>query len=320
MIVDRDLFFKIQHKINNTPFNQTEQWLEGSSVGEFMYFADNVECPHICCWGRVFVRKFIGKQLMIDGLSVSPAILPTEINNFFSDIVSLRYSIIDVSDISDYDPNFEIQIRQAGFLRPLGLTLCPLTLHVNLQKPFVFKRNWSRLVRKAIKHGISFVVVKKPTLEELTIFVNLFNQLAVRKNLRFNINAINLLFLFKSDKYKLFFAKHNNGDFLSGRIIYISNDIAYDTYAANSDIALQYGAAYFLQEKILYFLKDLGVKKFDYGRISPSADNMNNIYLAKSYSGGEPIQYNGQWQYSKSQIIAFLYSFHSFFVNACRRF
>jgi hypothetical protein len=40
--------------------------------------------------------------------------------------------------------------------------------------------------------------------------------------------------------------------------------------------------------------------------ISPSNNEMDDIYRAKSYSGGVPTLYNGQWVYYKSKIIEYL--------------
>ena len=107
---------------------------------------------------------------------------------------------------------------------------------------------------------------------------------------------------------KLFFAIGENKHHLSARVVYITKKIAYDVYAANSDEGIKSGAAYYIQEKILYYLKQNGVEIFDYGRIPPSNDEMNNIYVAKSYSGGVPMQYNGQWIFNKSRKIDLIYN------------
>ena len=317
--INKELFFKLQDKFKNVPFNQTEEWLDSHyAFSNVIYFVDNNDQPEICCWGVVFERKFIGLHLIIEGITIKSND-PTILKCFFKDIIELGYAIIELSDISWYNSNFEIGIRQAGFIRPLGLSLCPMTMVVDLQKPFSFHRNWRRNVKKANEKEITFKIVDNPTISESQIFIDLFCQLKDRKKLNFSLDSKALLNLFQKKRFMIFFAQEKNGVFLAGRVIYLA-DNAYDVYAANSDKGLECGAIYFLQEKILYYLKSLNMNLFDYGRISPSADHMNNIYVSKSYSGGRPLQYNGQWQYSKSKKIVFLYSFRKFYLSNQRLF
>ena len=75
------------------------------------------------------------------------------------------------------------------------------------------------------------------------------------------------------------------------------------------------GAAYLIQEGIFQYFKEQGYEKFDYGRIPPSDGKMDNIYIAKSYSGGRPIGYNGAWEYCNKLWRAYFYSLMSFFVH-----
>lgn len=312
MIIDRHKFFNIQKSFSNVPFNQTEAWLETTGgIENSVFFIDREDNPQLCCWGRVFNRKFIGVHLLIDGLSAKTSNIKY-IRDFFQNVVSNGYTIIEVSDIGCYNSNFEIGIRQAGFVRPL-LNLCPLTILVELQEDFKFHRNWKRNVSKAIANNINFKVVDKPTIQDCKVFSSLFNQLKFRKGLSFNIEPETLYNLLVSDEFKLFFTKGENNQTFSARVVYITKKLAYDVYAANSDEGIRNGAAYYIQENILYYLKENGVEAFDYGRIPPSADEMNNIYIAKSYSGGVPMQYNGQWVFNKSKMIDFIYNLFKYY-------
>ncbi|MFA5540263.1 MAG: hypothetical protein WC984_01160 [Bacteroidales bacterium] len=319
MIIDRIEFFKLQKQFSNIPFSQSEEWLNSlGNLDNVKFYIDDVNDPCICAWGILYKRRFIGKHLLIDGITKKNIEIKT-IKSFFLNIISNDYSIVEVSDIDFYKETFEIGVRQAGFFRPI-LSLCPLTLIVELNKDLNFHRNWRRNVKKAISEGCLFYEERRPTIENLEIFISLFNQLKNRKELGFSLNSESLLKLFACDNYKLFYVKDKNGIFLSGRIIYINGDRSYDIFAANSNDGILKGAAYYIQEKILYYLKDNGVSIFDYGRISPSADNMNNIYNAKSYSGGFPVQYNGQWSYSKKKYLYMLYEIYKFLVRKQRRY
>lgn len=72
------------------------------------------------------------------------------------------------------------------------------------------------------------------------------------------------------------------------------------------------GAAYMIQEEIFQYFKRQGLERFDYGRIPPSDGKMDNIYIAKSHSGGIPIGYNGEWEYCNKLWRAYFYSLYSF--------
>ncbi len=243
-----------------------------------------------------------------------------KIRDFFLDISLMNYAIIEISDINTYSINFEIGIRQAGFLRPI-LSLSPISIIVSTQKKFNFHRNWKRNVRKAIDKKYVFEIVNEPTFFQINEFINLFNQQNNRKNIGLSVSFKSLNSLLKNNtNYKLFFVSDNSGQYISGRIIYIYGNKSYDVYAANSYECIKNGAAYFIQEKILAYLKSNNIELFDYGRIPPSNDKLNDIYVAKKYSGGDTIIYNGQWIFTKKKSIGLLYEFYKFFILKQRRY
>lgn len=222
-----------------------------------------------------------------------------------------------ISDISEYDPNFEVGIRRAGFVRPLGLSVCPLTMIVDFSLPFSFHRQWKRNVKKSKECGNYFYLVEKPTYEDAKDFEHIFKQMSERKSLGAYHTAEQVLALL-GDKFKLFFIENKNHERISARIEYTNGNSVYDVWAASTKEALKTGASYHIQEQIFEFFKSQGFEKFDYGRISPSADYMDNIYLAKTYSGGHPISYNGQWYFSQSPFLTFVMSFYQYFVKKRR--
>lgn len=320
MMTNRKTFFEVQKSFPDIPFSQTEEWLDSIKNNNICYFVDNVQQPRICCWGRVYNRKLIGNHLLINGISMKNVIDSKNIRDFFKSIISEGFKLIELSDINYYNADFEVGIRRAGFLRPLGSTLSPLTLIVNLQSPFSFHRDWRRNVRKAIEQDIQFEYLPNPTIDQTNTFIRLFNQLKERKNLGFTLTSEELLKLLSKEHFKLFFAKTKEDKYLAGRLIYVNKKKAYDIYAANSYESLKNGSTYFLQEKIFYFLKEREIEFFDYGRIPPGTDSMDDIYVAKSYSGGYPILYNGQWQYSKSILFDYLYSFYKHCILKRKRY
>ena len=302
MIISKEQFFKVQQSIKNIPFNQTNSWLECGnleSICKIIYFVDNMENPQIACWGRETSRVFFGRKLMIDGIAYNSDIKHKVLTDFFKSLTLEGYATIEVSDIEKYSPTFEIGIRRAGFVRPWGLSLCPMSIIVNLEHDFNFHRNWKRNVKKSRELGNVFEHIECPTLLDARAYIELFSSLKDRKGVSYSLSSIEILNLLQGN-YDLFFIKDQNGHYLSGRIEYRCGELIYDTYAATNSDGIKSGAAYQIQEDIFMFYKNRGYKRFDYGRISPSNNKMDDIFIAKSYSGGEPIGYNGQWLYTTS--------------------
>lgn len=323
MIVDKDYYFANLYKMDVIPFLQSEEWVNSLMFGEFnftdVYIVNSLEEILIMCFGRVTQNWLYGKKLMIDGISVKREVDVNQMRDFFKSLLLEDFDIVEISDISQYNPNFEIAIRQAGYKRPLGLNLCPMSLIVDLQNDFSFHRNWRRAVKKSKDFENVFSVEETPNNSDILDFIDLFGELKKRKGLGFDLTIEQLNLLLKGN-YKLFYIKNKDGRKIASRISYVNDNLVYDVYAANSDEAIKTGAVYHIQEEILNYYKNLGLRYFDYGRISPSNDDMNNIYVSKSFSGGYPIAYNGQWNFYKSQIIEYFYSFLLFVKRKIHRY
>lgn len=309
MLVEKKEFFKLQNKLDQVAFTQTKAWLESSdfeNMYKVVYYVDKVDKPSIASWGIITSKKILGNKLILNGTSTKKDITSNEYKEFFTSLITDGYNRIDISDIQEYSTDFEIGIRRAGFTRPITLDLCPMSLVVELDKEPKYSRMWKRNVKKSIEVGNQFVVVDNPSLEDAKTFVLLFNQLKERKGLGFSLSPEEILTLLSSSKYKLFFMEDKDHKKICSRIEYMDNQLAYDTYAANSSDGLKWGGIYHIQQSVFEYFKECGFLKFDYGRISPSADHMDNIYISKSMSGGKPISYNGQWHYSKSRYVDIL--------------
>lgn len=314
MIVNKEQFFEIQKKISNISFEQTKEWLERGSIETLCkvhFFVDSIDNPQIACWGRVTSKRFFGDMLWIDGISYSPHIDHKTLTSFFKSLISDKYVSIEISDHEVYSPNFEIGIRRAGFIRPWGLTVCPMSIIVDLQKDFCFHRNWRRNVKKSRDLGNLFIHIEKPSERDALNFIELFRSLTNRKGLEMSLSLKEVYTLFNG-AYDLFFITDKNGKYLSGRIEYKCGDLIYDTIAATTPDGIKSGAAYHIQEEIFYYYKSLGFKRFDYGRIPPSNNKMDDLYVAKSFSGGRPVGYNGQFMYTNSRLKSLLFSFYQF--------
>lgn len=324
MEVTKDQYWSIVSSFDNIPTEQSKCWIDAiysQSAARLVYFVNSVENPNVACVGYSSYHRFLGRHLHIEGLCLNNKVPVSEIKSFFTALTEEDYSYISFSDIYEYRPDFEVAIRRAGFIRPAGISLCPLTMMIDLQSNFTFHKTWVRGVKKSIASGNTFEFIKEPNHDYAVIFEGLFKSMSERKGLKSYPKAYQVeKLLSQNSPYHLFVIKNKCGNIISARVEYTNQNLVYDIWAANSDEAMKTGAAYHIQEEVFNFYKNLNYSKFDYGRIPPSADYMDNIYLAKSYSGGYPVAYNGQWEYSKSNLYSFLLSFRAFILNKQRRY
>lgn len=322
MIVNKQDFFKAQQRLENIPFNQTEEWFEkcGFKENNCIFFIDDLSNPHIGCWGVIFNRKFIGKQLNILGESYKNIITSHHIRDFYIKIISSGFDFIEISSFQIHDVKFEIGVRRAGFLRPMITNLSPLTINISTSGTRKVHKTWNKNLRLSTNANLAFKCIENPTMEDLKVFCNIFNELKALKKLSYNLTPNSMTNFFKSGKYKLFFIYNEKMVPICGRIVYVSGNTSYDVHAANSCEARKSGAAYYIIEEILKYMHSRGVENFDYGMISPSNNEMDEIYRAKSYSGGTPTLYNGQWVYYKSKVVEYLINGYFYFLKKSIRF
>jgi len=324
MKIEKEQYWELIKQIDNVPTEQSYWWIDAiySEIeSHLVYYIDSIEKPKISCVGLISKHRFIGKSLHIEGLCSGKQISESDIKSFFSSLINDNYDYISFSDICEYNPIFEVAIRRAGYIRPAGISLCPLTMMVDLQANFSFHRQWKRAVKKSIESGNLFEHIENPNHQSAVVFEELFKGMSARKGLGSYPKAEQVEKLLSKDTpYSLFVIRNNKGEIISSRIEYANQDLVYDVWAANSEEAMKTGAAYHIQEGVFNYYKGKGYSRFDYGRIPPSADYMDNIYIAKSYSGGFPVAYNGQWEFSKSNLVSYLLSFRSFILNRQRRY
>lgn len=321
MKVTKEIFFDLVSQFDIVPFLQSKGWYESMNFNNTEFHVDSDKDPNIGFWGVVTNHPLIGKKLIIDAYCQKSSISQKQIIHFYRSLIDSReYDIIYLSDIKEANANTQIALRRSGFIRPLALKLCPMSILVDLTLDFNFHRNWRRQVIKSMDLGNKFDVFTAPSDNDLEIFVRLFNELKNRKSLNFGLSVAGLKSLLSSKNFFLSLVKTKEGTPLCGRITYLYQNHAYDVYAANSEEALAMGAVYQNQQQLLEFLKSVGAIDFDYGRIPPGRDTMDNIYITKSFSGGRPILYNGEWEYAKFNMTNWLYSFYRYCLHKAKRY
>lgn len=321
MKVTKEIFFEAISTFDSIPFVQSIGWYNSIQNPNTVFYIDSQSNPNIGFWGVVTEHRVLGRKLIINGFARNSDVSQKQITNFFREIIdSNEYDIVYLSDIEEASPDVEIALRRSGFKRPLALSLCPMSISVDTTNNFNFHRNWKRQVTKSINAGNIFEIHTDATDEIIDTFINLFNELKDRKSLGFVLSRSGLKALLETKEYFISLIRAHDGTPRCGRITYIHNHHTYDIFAANSNASLKDGAIYQNQQQLFEYLRSVGAVDFDYGRIPPGRDSMDNIYLSKSLSGGRPIIYNGEWEYVRSNIKNWLYYMYRFCIHKSKRY
>ena len=315
-VISADVFFFEQEKIAHITFTQSKGFYHFQKAnGKQLICIQNGETnPSIQCFGILYKVPFSSKKILrIEGDSIKNTVSEKEIIDFYTALFSKEYIGIEYNGEKEYSPEYEIALRRSGFVRPLGMFSCPLTIELDLKTEFKYNRNWKRNIKKGLENNLTFEIVSKVERNHFKAFIEMFNEMAQLKGLNNTLSMDSLLALFENDKeFKLFFAYQNNQP-VASRIVHVRNGMATDVFAANSNEARNSGATFFIMDGIFNYLKDQGVGKFDFARIPPSNHASDSVYQFKIGSGGEVKQYMGEWVSYKNKYIELLMLMYKMF-------
>ena len=314
IIHDKNSYFQILEKFEIVPYTQSRGWCEMQSLYKperVKYFVNDMDNPTIACFAHE--KKMLGVRMIVieeeaykDELAHSPA----EIKKFYEIINASGYKIIEVSSNSKYDFDYEIALRQAGFLRPVGLFSLPSTKIIDLTNPIGYNRDWKNNLKKAAKNGLEFEPVERVEKFHSEEFIKIYSEMSRSKSIGIPFNAELIEKLCSTGEFKLFFVLRN-GVRIATTIIFQRNESALSLYAASGSIARSTSASYFMYDELFKYLADSGVKTFDMGKLLPSKEPVNNVFLFKNGIEGKHIQLNGEWaRYSNP-----FYRFSMYFVK-----
>ena len=320
--IEAEKFFKIQRKFSHIPFSQSEGWYNymASKKNKIVFFVDNEEDSKIAFWGREQkIPLGLGCVLRIDGECYQPDLSDQVFTKVYSSIIEMEYTGIEIDSATLYNINYEIGLRRAGFVSPISLSSCPLSIEIDFIQPLDFNRNWQRNVKKAIKSDLIFSEITDPDAVILNRIVDMFKEMAQLKNLGYQLEFDSLTSLTSSKDIRVFMVNNRDGRPIAARIIHEHNKYLTDIYAANSIEARDCGATYFIMDAILNKLKEEGKSYFDFGRIPPSNHSTDSVYVFKISSRGKKVQYNGEWVYYKNPIIeGLMYLYKRFIIKKQR--
>ncbi|MBP5476943.1 MAG: GNAT family N-acetyltransferase [Paludibacteraceae bacterium] len=300
--VDLHTFFTSTCDWQWVSHTQTEGW-----VSAFLQSAD-IRCfvsEQIACIGWLS-RKWGRTMLTITGeFFRSLPVTEKQVFAFFEQVARTDADIIYVNSDSLYSPLYEAGIRQAGFLRPVGMFSTTLSKEIPLERPYVFDKSWQRNLQKADEAQLRFVPVAAPSEEVLADYVRLHGEMERRKGFRDGLTAEQLRAILSHPEFRLAWVDDREDRHLAGGIVFCRGDYARFLYSFTTDEGRQMSASYFLYKGLMDALAADGVKRFDLGRLSPSKSQKNNLFLFKNGIDGTTVSYNGEWLYTTSRWLPF---------------
>lgn len=324
MLVNESVFDQCIAKLDHVPFEQSQGWrrYQESKGFEHLFFVDNEEQPNMACCGRIFKKPLIGKILDITGEVKKDAVSEKTMRGFYKGLIEASgCDMITYNSNAVYAIDMEVALRRAGFNRPLGSRTCPLTIFVDLANDNERKRdrNWKRNAKKAVEGNLVFKGVEKPTKEDVSVFCKMFEEMSATKHLGYQLEPESLYHLTTSPDYRLYFVYREDRP-ICARIVYLNNGMAADVFAANSNESREHSATHFMMDSLFKELGAMGAVHFDFSRIPPSNNETDSVYEFKKASGGDEIQYLGEWIWSKKRLTPLFFSIYNFYLRKAHHY
>lgn len=288
------------------PFSQTDAYSRAIVPAETLcYFVNDTQKPQIACVG--YVRKKAGlKMLVIQGECLSLQNIDRRVRqSFYEQLHHTGYDIYELHIDTPYSPADEIALRQAGWLRPVGLFSTTLSKIIDLTKKLSYSHDWSRNLKKAASYGVGFRLFDG-SAEDIETFCRFYKEMLDRKHFHDIILTPSFLTTLLSDpRFVLAFALDKSGVPIAGRLVFApQNGHAQSLFAATSVEARHCSAAYLLYDKLLQHLASTGMLTYDMGRLSPAAHKKNGLYTFKDGIGGDYVQYVGEWEWCRNKCMS----------------
>jgi len=304
--VNKNIFFEITQNFNYLPFTQSRGWWAYNSIRDenrFTFFIDSLEKPAIACMGHI--KKCFGlKMLQIEGecFADEKNIDSKKIRDFYKEISLTGFDMIEINSSLPYNALYEIGIREAGYLRPVGMFSTPLSSWIYLQQEIHYNRNWERNIKKSEKYDLELEIITQPNEKDCNDFCEIYNLMSNRKmiNKLFSQQVSGLLI---DEDFQLLFVKENN-ERIAAIIIYLNKKgaIAGGVYAGSTDKALSSHATFFMYDAMFQYLKGLNCEIYDMARLAPSTHSKQSVFLFKNGVKGDYLLYCGEWSWYRKQV------------------
>jgi hypothetical protein len=282
-----------------------------------VFIVNDPAAPTIACFG--YVKKFFGLRLLsLEGECLkSNNVSRRIIQSFFEDITTLGYHFIEVNSIAIYDPEYEIGVRRAGYLKPVGSFSMHLSKVTDLRKEIGYSEQWTRNLRKSRRNNLRFEVCENISQQDIHRFLDLYSKLQTDKKFHHHILPAQLEYLFTDPRFKMAMVK-NDDDSLHALFIYFTDGInATSLFTAKSEEAKNSRAMFVIFSQLLQHLKQTGNHYFDANRLVPSSTKeLNGVFDFKDGLEGDYVIYNNEWSwYKKSSYRILIYFVKKFLMK-----
>ncbi len=301
-ISDKEHYFSLIRDFEHRPFVQTEGWYdfhEKQKPGSVRLFVDNPDAPEVACLAHV--KKLAGiKMLLIQGECLKSATVESpKIREFYRSFQSQGWDIIEVNSFLPYQTAYEIGIREAGYLRPVGLFSIHLSLWVDLTQAAKYNDNWKRNIKLAQRSELTFCIIENPQSADAACFAALYRELLEDKAINHTLTTAQAELLLSGHNFGLAIVSNAEGEWLSAIIFHKSGQHAGLLYATKSQKAKACGATFYMYNELFSALNGNGYLTFDMERLLPSTHSSQGVYLFKQGIKGQMVTYNGEWAWYK---------------------
>ncbi|MBQ9522551.1 MAG: GNAT family N-acetyltransferase [Paludibacteraceae bacterium] len=295
--VSRDIFYQTVETWEEVPFPQTAGWTlmqSGNKPKQLRYFLD----VQIGCVAHV--KRCLGLTLLMIDTECwkTSSLKPAVISRFYEAVRQVGFDMIEVNSRRPYSADYEVGVRQAGFLRPVGSFSFELTNLINLAKPLSFNENWRRNLKLSEEFGLFLQRLDRPTDADIEDFLALYRQMCAHKNLPLPFSKEMLRTLLDDNHFRLCFLCRGE-ERLSAIVYHHCGTHAGLLYAANGDKANEVHAGFQLYKQLLELLAGEGVLSFDMEKMGASVHSTNAVFLFKQGIRGELQPLCGEWSWYK---------------------
>ncbi len=311
VLSDKHQFYEIIRDFEVVPLTQSEGWYDYIHVVKpdgILLLVDDLENPSIACLAHE--KKFFRlKMLQIEGECFRSAdIVPDQIKSFYRDVTSfLSYDFIEINSNTPYHPSFEIGMREAGFMRPVGVFSCYLTKDVDLREELVLSSNWKRNLKKASKHQLFFEIADPVSEDDIRDFVGMYHELLQDKKFGHRFSDLQFSSLLVHPDFHLVWLKNEAGKKIASFVYYRRNKYGESVFRAKTKEAMNNGATFLIYIRLLEFLKGNGCEIFNMGRQAPGPQG--NVFSFKNGIKGNYYAYNGEWSWYRKKYYRILMYF-----------
>ena len=295
--VSKDIFYKTIENWESVPFTQTEGLIcmqSGGDVSKVLFFLDdNIGCA-------AHVKRFLGlTMLMVDSECMRyKQNKPSTISHFYEALRQTGVDIIEVNSRRVYEADYEIGMRQAGYMRPVGSFSFELTNIIDLTKPLTFNENWKRNLKHSEGLGLRLERIEQPTDSDLEDFMSLYREMCAQKQLTMPFTKTSLRILLTDSHFHLCFISEDNKR-LSAIIYHQSRTHCGLLYAATSQEGNDRRAGFQLYKLLLTRLQQEGIETFDMEKMGASVHSTNAVFLFKQGIKGQLLPLCGEWSWYK---------------------